>query len=82
MIQVELKSAGLDTPGVYIKSNKLYTFHQSNMLTAAFTLVQFRNCMLTTVCCGKNPFGEEETSMAVSSKTQSSVVSSAQVAPA
>ncbi|KAJ3586516.1 hypothetical protein NHX12_012914 [Muraenolepis orangiensis] len=40
----------------------------------------FRNCMLTTVCCGKNPFGEEE--MAVSSKTQSSSVSTSQVAPA
>ncbi|KAG5838469.1 hypothetical protein ANANG_G00224020 [Anguilla anguilla] len=42
---------------------------------------QFRNCMITTVCCGKNPFGEEETTTA-SSKTRTSTVSTSQVAPA
>lgn len=42
---------------------------------------QFRNCMITTVCCGKNPFGDDEAAAAVS-KTQSSSVSSSQVAPA
>ncbi|XP_033944133.1 LOW QUALITY PROTEIN: rhodopsin-like [Pseudochaenichthys georgianus] len=41
---------------------------------------QFRNCMITTVCCGKNPFGEVEVSGSTS-KTQTSVISS-QVAPA
>ncbi|KAF3860639.1 hypothetical protein F7725_000894 [Dissostichus mawsoni] len=39
------------------------------------------NCMITTVCCGKNPFGEVEVSGASTSKTQTSVISS-QVAPA
>lgn len=42
---------------------------------------QFRNCMITTVCCGKNPFGDDEAAVAVS-RTQSSSVSSSQVAPA
>lgn len=43
--------------------------------------LQFRNCMITTVCCGKNPFGDDETTATVS-KTQTSSVSSSQVAPA
>lgn len=42
---------------------------------------QFRNCMITTVCCGKNPFGDDDAATTVS-KTQSSSVSSSQVAPA
>uniref|UniRef100_A0A3P8X2E9 Rhodopsin n=1 Tax=Cynoglossus semilaevis TaxID=244447 RepID=A0A3P8X2E9_CYNSE len=42
---------------------------------------QFRNCMITTVCCGKNPFGPEDEVTAVS-RTQTSSVSSSQVAPA
>lgn len=37
---------------------------------------QFRNCMLTTLCCGKNPLGDDEAST-TASKTETS-----QVAPA
>lgn len=44
---------------------------------------QFRNCMITTICCGKNPFGDEDVSSTVSqSKTEVSSVSSSQVSPA
>ncbi|KTG32596.1 hypothetical protein cypCar_00036809, partial [Cyprinus carpio] len=64
-------------PAFFAKSAALY-----NPVIYIILNRQFRNCMLTTVCCGKNPFGEEETSMMASSKTQSSVVSSSQVAPA
>lgn len=39
--------------------------------------------MITTICCGKNPFGDEDTSSTVSqSKTEVSSVSSSQVSPA
>lgn len=53
-------------------------FSVSNFM---FATPQFRNCMITTVCCGKNPFGDEDAVTTVS-KTQSSSVSSSQVAPA
>ncbi|KAF1471071.1 Green-sensitive opsin, partial [Pygoscelis antarcticus] len=44
---------------------------------------QFCNCMITTICCGKNPFGDKDISSAVSqSKTEVSSVSSRQVSPA
>ncbi|XP_032305199.1 green-sensitive opsin [Coturnix japonica] len=44
---------------------------------------QFRNCMITTICCGKNPFGDEDVSSTVSqSKTEVSSISSSQVSPA
>ncbi|KAA8590883.1 hypothetical protein FQN60_001826 [Etheostoma spectabile] len=39
----------------------------------------FRNSMITTVCCGKNPFGDDEGGTAGTSKTQTSSVSSSQV---
>ncbi|XP_027031952.1 green-sensitive opsin-3 [Tachysurus fulvidraco] len=38
---------------------------------------QFRNCMLTTLFCGKNPLGDDETSSASTSKTEVSSVSPA-----
>ncbi|TDH10432.1 hypothetical protein EPR50_G00074810 [Perca flavescens] len=41
---------------------------------------QFRHCMITTLCCGKNPFEEEEG--ASSTKTEASSVSSSSVSPA
>lgn len=47
-----------------------------------FFTLQFRNCMITTVCCGRNPFGDDEAAAAAVSKTQTSSVSSSQVAPA
>ncbi|KAL6456645.1 hypothetical protein MHYP_G00351890 [Metynnis hypsauchen] len=64
-------------PAFFAKSAALY-----NPVIYILLNRQFRNCMLTTVCCGKNPFGEEETSTTISTKTQSSAVSSSQVAPA
>lgn len=42
-------------------------------------LFQFRNCMITTLCCGKNPLGDEDTS---AGKTETSSVSTSQVSPA
>lgn len=41
---------------------------------------QFRQCMITTLCCGKNPFEEEEGASTTASKTEASSVSS--VSPA
>ncbi|KAJ8257215.1 hypothetical protein GJAV_G00183150 [Gymnothorax javanicus] len=38
---------------------------------------QFRNCMLTTLFCGKNPLGDDESSTASTSKTEVSSVSPA-----
>lgn len=58
---------------------KLVAFVLNSML--AIFPPQFRNCMITTVCCGKNPFGDDDAATTVS-KTQSSSVSSSQVAPA
>nr|ACF22668.1 rod opsin [Spinibarbus hollandi] len=43
---------------------------------------QFRNCMITTLCCGKNPFEEEEGASTTASKTEASSVSSSSVSPA
>ncbi|CAB1329303.1 unnamed protein product [Coregonus sp. 'balchen'] len=63
-------------PAFFAKSAALY-----NPVIYILLNRQFRNCMLTMVCCGKNPFGEEETSTA-SSKTQASSISASQVAPA
>lgn len=47
--------------------------------TPGFPLFQFRNCMITTLCCGKNPLGDEDTS---AGKTETSSVSTSQVSPA
>ncbi|XP_062324816.1 green-sensitive opsin-1-like [Osmerus eperlanus] len=38
---------------------------------------QFRNCMLTTLFCGKNPLGDEESSQVSTSKTEVSSVAPA-----
>ncbi|XP_051873489.1 rhodopsin [Pristis pectinata] len=64
-------------PAFFAKSSALY-----NPLIYILMNKQFRNCMITTVCCGKNPFEEEETTSASASKTEASSVSSSQVAPA
>ncbi|XP_072928714.1 rhodopsin [Hemitrygon akajei] len=64
-------------PAFFAKSSSLY-----NPLIYILMNKQFRNCMITTVCCGKNPFEEEETTSASASKTEASSVSSSQVAPA
>ncbi|KAM6977169.1 extra-ocular rhodopsin [Aplochiton taeniatus] len=69
----------MTVPAFFAKSAALY-----NPCIYILLNRQFRNCMLTTICCGKNPFGEDETSTSasVSSKTEASSVSSGKVAPA
>nr|O93441.1 RecName: Full=Rhodopsin [Galeus melastomus]CAA76798.1 opsin [Galeus melastomus] len=64
-------------PSFFAKSSALY-----NPLIYILMNKQFRNCMITTLCCGKNPFEEEESTSASASKTEASSVSSSQVSPA
>uniref|UniRef100_A0AAQ5Y076 Rhodopsin n=1 Tax=Amphiprion ocellaris TaxID=80972 RepID=A0AAQ5Y076_AMPOC len=66
----------MTAPAFFAKSAALY-----NPVIYILLNKQFRNCMITTVCCGKNPFGDDEASATVS-KSQTSSVSSTQVAPA
>uniref|UniRef100_A0A8C9QP13 G-protein coupled receptors family 1 profile domain-containing protein n=1 Tax=Spermophilus dauricus TaxID=99837 RepID=A0A8C9QP13_SPEDA len=61
----------MTVPAFFAKSSALY-----NPVIYIMMNKQFRNCMLTTICCGKNPLGDEETSTTVS-RTETS-----QVAPA
>lgn len=69
-----------------MNKNGNHMTNRKNVLTLTFSPpsspanLQFRNCMITTVCCGKNPFGEDDAGAV--SKTQTSSVSSSQVAPA
>ncbi|XP_035129688.3 rhodopsin-like [Callithrix jacchus] len=58
-------------PAFFAKSAAIY-----NPVIYIMMNKQFRNCMLTTICCGKNPLGDDEASATVS-KTETS-----QVAPA
>ncbi|XP_067907440.1 rhodopsin [Heterodontus francisci] len=64
-------------PAFFAKSSAVY-----NPLIYILMNKQFRNCMITTLCCGKNPFEEDETTSASASKTEASSVSTSQVAPA
>uniref|UniRef100_A0A3P9PMD2 Rhodopsin n=1 Tax=Poecilia reticulata TaxID=8081 RepID=A0A3P9PMD2_POERE len=73
---VEFGPVFMTAPAFFAKSAALY-----NPVIYILLNRQFRNCMITTVCCGKNPFGDDEAAAAVS-KTQTSSVSSSQVAPA
>ncbi|KAJ8257497.1 hypothetical protein GJAV_G00186240 [Gymnothorax javanicus] len=66
----------MTVPAFFAKSAALY-----NPVIYILFNRQFRSCMITTVCCGKNPFGEEDSTTA-STKTRSSTVSTSQVAPA
>ncbi|KAG2471034.1 rhodopsin [Polypterus senegalus] len=67
----------MTAPAFFAKSASLY-----NPIIYIFLNKQFRHCMITTLCCGKNPFGEEDGTSAASSKTEASSVSSSQVSPA
>nr|AAD25918.1 opsin visual pigment [Phelsuma madagascariensis longintinue] len=68
----------MTVPAFFSKSSCIY-----NPIIYVLLNKQFRNCMVTTICCGKNPFGDEDASSSVSqSKTEVSSVSSSQVAPA
>uniref|UniRef100_Q90215 Rhodopsin, freshwater form n=1 Tax=Anguilla anguilla TaxID=7936 RepID=OPSD2_ANGAN len=62
-------------PAFFAKSSSLY-----NPLIYICMNKQSRNCMITTLCCGKNPFEEEEGASTTASKTEASSVSS--VSPA
>ncbi|KAJ0064736.1 hypothetical protein NL108_012971 [Boleophthalmus pectinirostris] len=66
----------MTAPAFFAKSSALY-----NPIIYILLNKQFRNCMITTVCWGRNPFAEEDAGTTVS-KTQTSSVSSSQVTPA
>ncbi|XP_057685966.1 rhodopsin-like [Corythoichthys intestinalis] len=74
---VEFGPVFMTAPAFFAKSAALY-----NPIIYILLNKQFRNCMLTTVCWGKNPFGDDDASAAAVSRTQTSAVSSSQVAPA
>uniref|UniRef100_A0A8B9PBD8 Rhodopsin n=1 Tax=Apteryx owenii TaxID=8824 RepID=A0A8B9PBD8_APTOW len=68
----------MSVPAFFSKSSSLH-----NPIVYILMNKQFRNCMITTICCGKNPFGDEEVSSTVSqSKTEVFSISSSQVSPA
>nr|BBI36950.1 rhodopsin [Etmopterus molleri] len=73
---MEIGAIVMSIPAFFAKGSALY-----NILIYILMNRQFRNCMITTVFCGKNPFEEAEES-AAASKTEASSVSSSQVAPA
>nr|ACB45446.1 rhodopsin [Idiacanthus antrostomus] len=62
-------------PSFFAKSSALY-----NPVIYICMNKQFRHCMITTLCCGKNPFEEEEGASTTASKTEASSASS--VSPA
>ncbi|XP_046880774.1 green-sensitive opsin-4-like [Hypomesus transpacificus] len=59
-------------PAFFSKSSALF-----NPVIYVLMNKQFRNCMLTTVFCGKNPLGDEESSQVSTSKTEVSSVAPA-----
>ncbi|XP_030633011.1 rhodopsin, like [Chanos chanos] len=67
----------MTVPSFFAKSSALY-----NPLIYICMNKQFRHCMITTLCCGKNPFEEEEGASTTASKTEASSVSSSSVSPA
>ncbi|XP_077369311.1 extra-ocular rhodopsin isoform X1 [Festucalex cinctus] len=67
----------MTAPAFFAKSAALY-----NPVIYILLNKQFRNCMITTVCCGKNPFEDDNASASTLSKTQTSSIASSQVAPA
>ncbi|KAG5197843.1 hypothetical protein MG293_017797 [Ovis ammon polii] len=70
------KSSSVYNPVIYIMMNKQTLRDPEHPYPNPTSSFQFRNCMLTTLCCGKNPLGDDEASTTVS-KTETS-----QVAPA
>ncbi|XP_062921600.1 green-sensitive opsin-like [Mobula hypostoma] len=71
-------SAGFMTlPAFFSKSSVIY-----NPVIYVLMNKQFRSCMLTTLCCGKNPLGDDDSTVSSQSKTEVSSVSSNQVNPA
>ncbi|XP_030632100.1 green-sensitive opsin-1-like [Chanos chanos] len=62
----------LAIPAFFSKTSALF-----NPVIYVLLNKQFRNCMLTTLFCGKNPLGDEESSTVSTSKTEVSSVSPA-----
>lgn len=62
-------------PSFFAKSSALF-----NPIIYIMMNKQFRHCVITTLCCGKNPFEEEEGASTTASKTEASSTSS--VSPA
>nr|AYM00459.1 opsin RH2-B [Cyprinella lutrensis] len=59
-------------PAFFSKSSAIF-----NPIIYVLLNKQFRNCMLTTLFCGKNPLGDDESSTVSTSKTEVSSVSPA-----
>ncbi|XP_066554290.1 rhodopsin-like [Amia ocellicauda] len=66
----------MTAPAFFAKSSSLY-----NPIIYILLNKQFRTCMITTLCGGKNPLAEEDTT-STSGNTEVSSVSSSKVAPA
>lgn len=67
----------MTVPAFFAKSSALY-----NPVIYILFNRQFRNCMIITIFCGRNPFGDDDGTSVSTSKTQTSSISSSQVAPA
>ncbi|XP_048878986.1 rhodopsin, like [Brienomyrus brachyistius] len=65
----------MTAPAFFAKAAAVY-----NPLIYVCMNKQFRHCMITTLCCGKNPFEEPEGASTTASKTEASSVAS--VSPA
>ncbi|KAK7145034.1 hypothetical protein R3I94_011205 [Phoxinus phoxinus] len=63
---------GFAIPSFFSKSSALF-----NPIIYVLLNKQFRSCMLTTLFCGKNPLGDDESSSVSTSKTEVSSVSPA-----
>ncbi|XP_038264396.1 rhodopsin [Dermochelys coriacea] len=62
-------------PAFFAKSSAIY-----NPVIYIVMNKQFRNCMITTICCGKNLLADDDAS--ASTRTETSSVSTSQVSPA
>ncbi|XP_076832964.1 green-sensitive opsin-3-like [Brachyhypopomus gauderio] len=62
----------MTVPSFFSKSSALF-----NPVIYVLLNKQFRNCMLTTLFCGKNPLGDDESSSVSTSKTEVSSVTPA-----
>ncbi|CAM2116682.1 rhodopsin [Caretta caretta] len=62
-------------PAFFAKSSAIY-----NPVIYIVMNKQFRNCMITTICCGKNLLGDDDAS--AGTRTETSSVSTSQVSPA
>ena len=75
MAPLALQWWGLPSSSAGLRQPRSQSCLVSTHFTPGFPLFQFRNCMITTLCCGKNPLGDEDTS---AGKTETSSVSTSQ----